>query len=355
MSEENRKSINHRKRKLLFGVLGWSLSIILVLGMVRAVPLKDVWSALRQVDPLFFLLAMFFSSLNLWLRGGRWAKLFLPHYKIAKKSASALVMVSLAINAVLPGRIGEFVRIGMAANKFKTGIIFTTATVVLERMLDAITLLAFLGFSLFFLPKIEHGQSVEMMGHIVRGETLSSLLTSLSVISILLASMLIGLALPRFRGKLNGLASRVPIISEGFKKKCKQFLENFASGINTIKNPMALLKVFSYSACIWFALVISNLCISIGMTGINLTLLQAVVVTSISIAVSSIPSAPGAWGVFEAGALLSMMLIDMPFEHAEGVAYVFVIHLSQYLPVVFWGLISVIKEHVTYRSLKEIK
>lgn len=355
MSEESRSFINQRKLKLIFAVLGWSLSVILVLGMARAVPLKDVCLALLQVDPFFFLLAMFFSSLNLWLRGGRWAKLFLPHCKVSKKSASALVIISLAINAVLPGRIGELVRIGMAASKFKTGIIFTTATVVLERMLDAITLLAFLGFSLFFLPKIEQGQSVEMMGHIVRGETLTNLIESLSVISILLASMFIGLAQPIFKNKFNGFVSRVPIISENFKNKCQQFLENFASGINAIKNPLALLILFLYSTSIWFALVITNLSISIGMTGINLTLLQAVVVTSISVAVSSIPSAPGAWGVFEAGALLSMILIDMPFEYAEGVAYVFVIHLSQYLPVVFWGFISVIKEHVTYRSLKEIK
>ncbi len=344
-----------KRSKKISLLIGWMLSIILLFGMLRAVPLKEVWTAFLQINPYLFFIATIFSSLNIWLRGGRWALLFLPHYQITRKSALSLTMISLAINAVIPGRVGEMAKIGMATKKFKVSMIFTTATVVIERLFDGLTLFAFLGLSLFYLPKIDIDQSVQILDYTVSGAILAEVVKSMALICILLGAIIFGFSISGFRKKILRALSKLPLMPDRFKVKLKVLLENNLRGLDSIQNPWALIKIAFYSWTIWFALVLCNLCVSFGMEGINLTLLQAFVVTSISVAASSIPSAPGAWGVFEAGALLAMIFLDIPHKKPEGLAFVFVMHLSQYLPVVLWGIASIFKEHVTYRNLKDIK
>ncbi len=67
--------------------------------------------------------------------------------------------------------------------------------------------------------------------------------------------------------------------------------------------------------------------------------------TSISIAASSIPSVPGAWGVFEAGGLFALVISGVQFEQAVGIAYVLTIHIVNYLLIVLLGF----REHVSLR------
>lgn len=341
-----------KSQKILTGFFGWILSIILIVGMLKAVPIKDVWVSLRQVNPLFILFATFFSFLNIWLRGRRWALLFYPQYKVSRKSASSIAMIGLAINAVMPGRLGEFARIGLAVKKFKASIVFTTTTVVLERLLDGITLLLFLGLSLMSLPEIGTNQSVHLMGEVVSGDTITGILRGLASLCFLITVIIIGIAVPKSRWVIIQLLSRVPRIGTWMKQKSEHALEDIGQGLYAIQKPRTILILFTYSFCIWFALVLCNLCVSIGMAGIDLTLLQAVVITSVSISVSSIPSVPGAWGVFEAGALLALMALNIPFEQTTGLTYVLVIHLCQYIPVVLLGAIASIKEHFSFRNIK---
>ena len=350
----NKVQKTEKIRKILTGLFGWTLSIILIIGMLKTVPIKSVWIALRQVNPLFILFAMFFSLINLWLRGGRWALLFRPHYQVSSKSASSLILIGLAINAVMPGRVGELARIGLGVKKFKSTIAFTAATVVVERLFDGITLLTLLGLSLLYLPKILTNQSAQLMGQVVSGDTLTDLLRGIALICVLFAVFVIGLAIPRGRRLIVQLVSSIPGIGKWIKRKSEHTIEDIGRGLYAFHKPGTILLLFIYSFCIWLALVLCNLCVSYGMVGIKLTLLQAVVVTSVSIAVSSIPSAPGAWGVFEAGALLSLMALNVNYNQAVGVAYVLIIHLCGYLPVVLLGAISASSEHVMIRNLQNI-
>ncbi len=71
-----------------------------------------------------------------------------------------------------------------------------------------------------------------------------------------------------------------------------------------------------------------------------------------SIAASSIPSVPGAWGVFEAGALFALVISGVQFDQAIGVAYVLAIHIVNYLLIVLLGITLALREHVSFRSVK---
>ena len=94
------------------------------------------------------------------------------------------------------------------------------------------------------------------------------------------------------------------------------------------------------SLLLWLALGLTNLLVARAMPGVELDFRQALVVTAISIAASAIPSVPGAWGVYEAGVLLALVLVRAAPEPGDGVAFAFVSHLCQYLPVVVLGAIA---------------
>jgi hypothetical protein len=91
------------------------------------------------------------------------------------------------------------------------------------------------------------------------------------------------------------------------------------------------------------------------MNGIQLTFLQTMVVTSMSITASSLPSAPGAWGVFEAGALFALVILCIPFEQAAGVTYIIIIHIVNYLLLVLLGIMLAFQEHISLLSRVEEK
>jgi hypothetical protein len=344
-----------KRRQVYFTLISWSISILLLLGMFHVVPFKEVWRALHQVNPLFILLAMIFSFISFLLMGYRWALLFSPHYQVSHRSAFSLVMIGLAINATLPGRVGELARIGLAVKKFRTSVTFTTATVVIERLFDVIMLLTLLGVSLFFLPHIKVDHSVQLLGYTVNSEVIMNLMMGLVFICLSLMVLVIGFAIPYTRKTIHQLLSKIPFMGQWFNRKTAKMFNDIGKCLSSLKEVPTISKLLLYSITIWLAIAICNYLVSLGMIGIQLTFLQAIVVTSISNVASSIPSAPGGWGVSEAGALFALVISGVPFEPAVGLAYVLTIHIVGYLLVVLLGITLALREHVSLNSVKEEK
>ncbi len=356
--EVNRlKTPSQQKKKthIYFILVSWSISILLLVGMFHVVPFKEVWRALHQVNPLFILLAVSFAFLNLWLRGYRWALLFFPHYHILPRSAFSLTTIGLAINGTLPGRVGELARIALAVKKFRASVTFTTTTVVIERLFDAIILLSLLGLSLFLLPPIEVDRSVQLLGYTVNSEIIMNFMKGLAFICLSLVIVVIGLAIPYSRKTIHQLLSKIPFIGSWINRKTANMFDDLGKGLSSLKKVPTISKLLLYSMAIWLAVAISVYLISLGMTGIQLTFLQAIVVTSMSIAASSIPSVPGAWGVFEAGGLFALVISGVQFDQAVGIAYVLTVHIVSYLLVVLLGITLALREHVSLNSIKEEK
>jgi len=344
-----------KKRKFIAALSGFLISILFVVLLLRSAPLIEIWEAVRQVNLLYILAAMIFAAISIMLRGKRWSNLFLPSHEIPWQSASSLVQIGLMINAILPGRVGDLARLGLAIKKFNAGVAFTSTTLVVERLMDGITLLVMLGISFLLLPELLTDQSVQVLGQTISSSLLIQIFKGLALICILLIVLCVIFMLPKGREFIYRISRKIPIVGRWLGNKEENIFHDIGKGLNALKSPKLLIQVIVYSGLIWGSLIVTNFIIAKGMAGINLSLLQIVVLTSVSIAVSSIPSAPGAWGVFEAGALLSISMLGVSYEQAVAIAYVFTIHVCQYIPVVLLGLFSVIKEHITIRKLPGIR
>jgi glycosyltransferase 2 family protein len=125
----------------------------LVVWFFRQANLGDVWREIRAAEPWPLALAFVMTSITYVLRALRWQYLLQPigttHFRVAFRTT----VIGFAANAVLPARVGEVLRPYLLARREGLALTATFATIILERLLDLVTVLLFFGaFVLFFDP-----------------------------------------------------------------------------------------------------------------------------------------------------------------------------------------------------------
>ncbi len=334
--------------------LCWCLSIALLGSLFFIVPLKDVCHSLLLTNPLIFIIAMIFVVMHLYLRSIRWALLFSPHYHVTGKTAAGPVMISLATNGVLPWKIGELVRVAIGAKKFKSGFPFTIATVIGDRLLDSLSLLLFLNVAIILLPDFDYQVSVKAFNREIGAKIIPHLIKTIYVTSGIILFSIILLILPKTRTLLSIIISLLPALGLRINKFIDKALPEAVRGLTAFQNFRILLKVTILSLATWLLLAFTTQLISLSMPGIKLNFIQSFTVTVISISAASIPSTPGAWGIFEGGALLALKLLNVPCAISESIAFVLVLHLSLYIPVILMGAVMVMKGELTTSELYSV-
>ena len=113
-----------------------ALSIAL-LGFVfsRADPAMVV-EALLSAQPNLLVLGSLLMFLSYPIRAQRWRYLLRPVEPVGFNSSFRATTIGFAINALLPGRVGELVRPLVLARREKLSASSAFATVVIERLLD---------------------------------------------------------------------------------------------------------------------------------------------------------------------------------------------------------------------------
>ncbi|MEM7164365.1 MAG: lysylphosphatidylglycerol synthase transmembrane domain-containing protein [Planctomycetota bacterium] len=320
------------------GWFGWILTIVLLVGMAWAVPIGEVWRTLRSADLGLVLVACLPVFVNLLLRGPRWALLFRPHHLVCGRAVLAPALIGLALNAVLPGRIGEFARIGIAARGLGTSIGFTTSTVIAERVLDATVLLGFIGGALLFLPTAAPGTTVAFAGFTLDAATVSVNARRLGAIA--LTTLVALVAASRYGGTIAGWLRFVPGVSDNAVSAARRFAQELGRGATSLLRPRTLAVVVPLTIVMWGALTGANWIVAHAVDGVTLSWSQALVVTALAIAGSALPSAPGAWGTYEAGGLLGLALVQVAPDSPAAIAFVVTSHIVSYVPVLVCGFIA---------------
>ena len=114
-----------QRRRLLFQYLGLVISGLMFYGIFSRIPMAEVWESVTHANPWMLLAAVLFVVTNLLVRGYRWAMLFPAECGVNGRTALPPIIIGLAINGVMPGKIGEVARIGLGVRKFQTGLALT--------------------------------------------------------------------------------------------------------------------------------------------------------------------------------------------------------------------------------------
>jgi glycosyltransferase 2 family protein len=328
------------RRLLAGGVLALAL-----LGLFfRGVDWAALKAAFRSADP-WFLGGVVVATLVTYLaRAWRWGYLLAPLARVPFLRLFSVTLVGFMSGLLVP-RAGEVVRPYLVArhHALKTSAAF--ASIILERLVDLITVLALFFLYLYVLPHPAAQAKGPLMGALRLGGALAAVGVG-AILALLFA--------------LHARANRVMALVDRFLYRlparvaapASRALRSFASGLAVLQaSPAHLLAILGQSLVVWLAIATSFYCCNRAF-GVDLpfssTFLLLVFLT-VGVAVPT----PGNVGGFHEAYLLAMTQVfgvARDTAAAAGIAG----HALGNLPVLVLGLVFLGREGLTMGRVAEM-
>jgi uncharacterized membrane protein YbhN (UPF0104 family) len=125
------------RRADLFGLRTWiglALGLLVLVFAARGTDLRQVWSVLGTIQPVFLLLAVAVTVVTPLTKAVRWRWLFYPkQVETGIVELSGVLVISQAVNFLIPGRWGELVRTYIGGEDTGVSKPFVLGTIVAEK------------------------------------------------------------------------------------------------------------------------------------------------------------------------------------------------------------------------------
>jgi len=298
-------------------ILGIVISVVLVWLSVRGIKLQDVLNDLEEIKlSCVFLFVLIMFSMQ-YLRSYRWGVILQPLEKIDQLSLFSVTCVGFLAIAAIPARIGELARPYLISRRSSITMSAALGTVIVERILDMLTVLAMAIIVLFF---------VDLPSWIVKSSIIFSLI-ALGVFGFIIFLIMRREAALKF---INIILNRLP---GKFANKIDELIHHFIDGLEIITNVRLFLYLLIISIVIWLMDVLA-IYVLLQAFDFDLPVIAAFVAMIIVIIGIAIPTAPGFIGNWHYACVLSLGLFGLP--RADALSFAVVNHfLSMALVLVF--------------------
>lgn len=292
---------------------------------------------LKEADYLYMIPVFLVMLLSMWFRAIRWHYLLKAIKKIGVGSLFSASAIGLMANNLLPARLGEFVRAVVIGRKENISKSSSFATIVVERVLDGLTVLTFLGivliFDLFSFPPV------------MREAAWITVIFYLAVIIFLVLLKL------RKEMALAIVAFFVKHLPGGIARKITGLLEAFIDGLKVLENGWDLARAMVLSFLVWVPniVVIWLLFLSFDFALPFYAPVILFVILTIGI---MIPSAPGFIGTIQYCSVLGLGLFGV--GQSEALSYSIVYHLGVFIPITVAGLVCLLIEGLSFSEMRRL-
>lgn len=322
--------------------VGIALTAAFLYLALRGVDWREVVGHIRSADPLLLGGAIVVATMGVYVRALRWKPLLEPVAPgIAFGPRIAGVAIGLGANNVFPARVGEFARTWVLSRRAGIPLTAALASVVLERVLDAIVLTSFL-LGAMFLPGFPGLEGVS-----------AGMRTGIVLVAVASAALLgVLLSLTLFPLTALGIAERVAgvVLPRAFRRPLVDALRAFVTGLDVLRSPRLLAISLAWAVAQWLFLALGYV---LAFRAFGITepgYLGAVFLQSaIGVAVA-IPSAPGFFGPFHAAAVWGLGLWGVDAARAAGFAFGF--HLGGWITVTALGGFYAARLNVRLKDLE---
>lgn len=319
-------------KRIILLVVGLIISVVALYYAFQGFNLRDVWDALGRVRWLYFVLMLVPYVLTFLTKVWRWRVLFHPD---EAKTPFGLLFSTLMISYIpLPFRLGEVARGAVASARSGIPAPRVFSTILVEKVLDVLTLLLLLGIS---LPFVALPGAFDQKPLIVLG-------VGVLVVALVLVVLVVR---PDLARKLIGMLAG--LLPGGLKGRVVEGADHALQGLAPLANPRVSVQVGLWSLATWTINMVTVyfmlLAFNVEVTPVVAIVL--VVVTNLSMAV---PSAPGYVGVFEGAVVLVLTTLGQPKESSQAFALIY--HFVGLVPVAVLGVIGAIQQGINFASLR---
>ena len=130
------------------------ISAVLLYFSLQKLNFTEAWQALKTAKYLWLIPGIAVYFVAVWVRAWRWHYLLRPLKKISTRSMFPIVTIGYMGNNIYPARAGEILRAVILKRHEGVPISASLATILVERVFDAVVMLAFIFLNLGELSKM---------------------------------------------------------------------------------------------------------------------------------------------------------------------------------------------------------
>jgi uncharacterized protein (TIRG00374 family) len=318
-----------RKWNLLIGAL---ISLLCLILAFAGVEWRRAGEALRRGDWRYLLPAGAALLGYLLARASRWR--ILLGSRVGLVDTFSVTNIGYLVSNVLPFRLGDPARAVAISLDGKVKVSTALSTVVVERVLDMLTVVLLLVVT---VPFVDRAEWVRRAGLVGGGAGL-----------VAIAALVWLSVRPEWgRQVLRWVLRRLPSID---KDQWLGWFDGLVEGLEALRSARQAVRLIAWSILTW-VLTAGHYLAILGAFIDQPQVIEASFLTAATGLGVALPSAPGAMGVFHSVARYALQL---PFGVAAETAVVvaFAAHTFQYVTMCLLGLVGLLQQNISFAQLR---
>lgn len=321
-----------KRWKFWVGVL---ISLFFMYFALRGLHLEDLGEAVQNANYWWLIPGVLVYFVGVWARAWRWHYLLRPVKKISTRTMFPVVAIGYMGNNIYPARAGEVLRAVVLKRREGVPVSASLATIIVERIFDGVVMLGFVFINLPELARLTHDSG--FIGSIQN----AALVGTAAFVSALVVFLLAAMFPKQAEAALNWFVRR--LLPSRFQEKVLSLSGRFLGGLAALRSPRDALMVFLTSVVIWL-LETGKYWLVMHAFPFEVSFFALMLMNGIVNLATTIPSAPGYVGTFDAPGIAVLVAYNVP--QAIAAAYTLVLHIALWVPITALGAYYLAREGI---------
>jgi uncharacterized protein (TIRG00374 family) len=307
--------------------LGVLISGVFLYLAVRGLQLEEFWQAVKSANYWWILPGIAVYFIAVWVRAWRWHYLLKPIKAVNTRTMFPITCIGYMGNNIYPARAGEVLRAVILKRKEGVPISASLATIIVERIFDAVVMLGFVFVNLPELAKVAAADS-GFVGNIQEFALIGTGLFIGALVVFILAAMF-----PRITLRI-GQWFIDRLLPKRIREKSSGIMHKFLDGLASLRSPVNVLMVLITSTLIWLLETVKYWFVMHAFT-FSVSFFALMLLNGVANLATTIPAAPGYIGTWEA--VTKAVLVAYAVPSASALGYAVVLHVALWLPITLLG------------------
>jgi uncharacterized protein (TIRG00374 family) len=315
--------------------LGIIISLVCLVLVLWNIDYREVVDALRRANYAWLVPAALPFVGTIASKVFRWQLLFPgDHSRIRRGKLLSALMISYALNTILPARLGELARAYVIGESEHLSKSLAFSTIVVEKVLDVLTLLLFL---VLLLPFVTLPSWIEQ--------------PALVMAPVFVCLFIVLLALTYQRKRTLAVASSVlKHLPRLGADRLLATLDSALSGFDVLGSLKANVILWAWSIAVWATsgLFMLGVMVAFDIEAPPAAAFLLLCVTSLGM---TVPSSPGYIGVYHWLVVSTLQIFGVERELA--LSFAFALHAITFLPLTLLGIFYMMRENYSLQRIEQ--
>lgn len=324
--------------------VGLLLSAVFLYSALRGQHLDKVWASLKTARYFWLIPGVAVYFMAVWARAWRWHYMLRPLKKIPTSKMFPIVAIGYMGNNIFPARAGEVLRAVILKRHEDVPVSASLATVIVERIFDGVVMLAFIFVNFSELAKLQ-GDAGVIAGFSIQTIAVIGTGLFLGALAVFLLAAMFPFVTERVVRSITGR-----FVPARLRERVLDVSLRFLRGLESLRSPADVLMIFLTSVVIWLLETVKYWFVMHAFN-FSVSFFALMLMNGIVNLATTLPSAPGYIGTFDAPGIAILSAYGVPGEVAT--AYTLVLHAALWLPITLLGAYYFAREGLQWGKIPQ--